>query len=350
MIVHIVPTGVFANTWHGSYKDTISRVRLFEQAGVEYRQIRVDEDDPGIVPATVARHPDVRFLIEYTVFPHMVKGIRREFPQSFIAVRSHNLEPLQHLDNHGWWPRRGPLWLLYGMARLASADVTCKRYADAIYSISDWENRVYWRHLPGLARTEWLPYHCPQHLLPDVPPASRDRRHIACLPTSQKGRKSWDLVTRFLDFAQGAAALPSERNGWEFVVTGNLTSWGLPRCPNVRFAGLVDDLRDFLSSCRAVAILSPLGYGFKTTVADAIAHGCYVLAHPALVRRCPDVLRPAIIPFDPTRPHAIAEAMVRLESPLPLSGVDAELRASAHALLARDFAIVPRQFSRREAF
>ena len=292
MIVHIVPTGVFANTWHGSYKDTISRVRLFEQSGVNYQQILADEDDPEIVLATVARHQGVRFLIEYTVFPRILKGIRREFPRSFIAVRSHNLEPLQHLDNHGWWPRKGPLWLLYGMARLAAADLTCMRYADAIYSINDWENRVYWRHLPGMARAEWLPYHCPQHLLPDVPPASRDRRRIACLPNPQKGRKSWDLVTRFLDFAQRATALQercSERDGWEFVVTGNLTSWSLPRCPHVRFAGLVDDLRGFLSSCRAVAMLSPLGYGFKTTMMDAIAHGCYVLAHPALVRRCPDV-------------------------------------------------------------
>ena len=161
------------------------------------------------------------------------------------------------------------------------------------------------------------------------------------------------MVTRFLDFAQGEAALQqgsTEWNGWEFVVTGDLTSWGLPRSLRVRFTGMVGDLRGLLSSCRAVAILSPLGYGFKTTVADAIAHGCYVLAHPALVHRCPDVLRPAIIPFDPARPDAIAEAMVRLARPLPLAGVDAGLRASAHALRARDFGVCGHEVPRNPFF
>src|SRR5579863_7566225 len=201
-IIHIVPRSVFANIRQGSYKDTISRAEFFWENCDEYRQILVDDDNPDVVSRDIAACQDTSFLVEYSSFPRTLKWIRQRFPRSFVAVRSHNLEPLQHLDNNGWWPRRGPLWMFYGMLRLAKGDLANKRHADVIYSINDWENRMYWNRLPGRARVEWLPYHCPRHLLPETNGAAPRRNRIACLPTSQQNRKSRDLVDRFIRFAE----------------------------------------------------------------------------------------------------------------------------------------------------
>lgn len=338
LIVHIVPSSVMANTWQGSYKDTISRIDFFKQNCSNYRQLRVDDDNPEIVRAGLDGCQDARFLVEYTTFPRTLKWIRQAFPKSFIAVRSHNLEPLQHLDNNGWWPRRGPFWMLYGMLRLAAADLACKRLADSVYSISDWENRVYWNRLPGRARVEWLPYHCPHYLLPETATAPDGRRRIACLPTSQRNRKSRDLVFRFIRFAE---QMQEHCGGeYEFVVTGDLSNWDLPRTDAVTFTGMIDDLRSFLPTVRAVCLLSPLGHGFKTTIGDSIAHGCHVLAHPALVRRCPVALSPAIIPVDTNRASDITHAIERLSEANPCAHLDSKLREMNNRLLARDFGIV----------
>ncbi len=309
-VLHVIPAGVFSNTFQGSYKDVISRVRFFERADVEYRQVLLEADDPQMVLESVPTGATPRVLVEYSTLPRTVKALRQRFPSAFIAVRSHNVEPLQHLDNHGWWSRRGPLWMLYGMGRLLAADLVCKRHADVIYSISDWENRVYWNRLPGRARVEWLPYHCPEHLLPEEIPPLSERRVIACLPTSQKNRKSWDLVTRFITFAEEARRLAGDE--YEFVLTGRLDNWGLPPTKAVTFTGMVDDLKSFLQTVRAVCMLSPLGYGFKTTIGDAIAHGCTVLAHPALVKRCPTVIQPAMISVETSQGVTIQNALMNL--------------------------------------
>ncbi len=343
-LVHIIPAGIFDNSWQGSWKDTVSRIRYFESRVGDYRQVRVIDDDLAQCRVAFEACNDVHVLIEYSTFPKIVKWIRQTFPSAFIAVRAHNIEPLQHLDNHGWRPKRGTLWMLYGMARLMWGDLACKRHADAIYSISEWEKKVYWNRMFGAARVEWLPYYCPDHLRPAPSIGFEVRSRIACLPSSSENRKSRDLVERFLTFAQRMAQVngpPNEQSGqagkskYECVVTGDLSSWNLAQTESARFTGMVEDLSGFLSSCAAVAMLSPLGYGFKTTVEDAIAHGCYVLAHPALARRCPSALAKAIIPvdLDAVAPRSLSNVPVQLTEPFPVPQVDSELRGIAWRIL-----------------
>jgi hypothetical protein len=336
-IVHIVPSSVFANTRQGSYKDTISRAAFFQEKCNDYRQVLVDDDDPDKLRGDLEGCADARFLIEYTTFPRILKCIRRTFPRSFIAVRSHNLEPLQHLDNNGWWPRRGPLWTLYGMLRLARADLANKRHADVIYSINDWENRAYWNRLPGRARIEWLPYHCPRHLLPEAIGAPQLRNRIACLPTSQQNRKSRDLVHRFIRFAEQMQQQGGRK--YEFVVTGDLSHWNIPRSDAVTFTGMIDDLRTFLPTVHGVCLLSPLGYGFKTTIGDALAHGCHVLVHPILAQRCPAVVAAALIALDSDRASDVAQACARLSGTPPDRALDSDLRELNQRMLATDFGV-----------
>lgn len=335
-IVHIVPSSVFANIRQGSYKDTISRTAFFSEK-CDYRQILVDNDDPGEVQGHLDGCGDARFFVEYTTFPRILKWIRQAFPRSFVAVRSHNLESLQHLDNNGWWSSRGPMWMLYGMLRLTTGDLANKRYADVIYSINDWENKVYWNRLPGRARVEWLPYHCPRHLLPESNGPSGGRKRIACLPTSHPNRKSRDLVNRFIRFAEQMQQHGGDK--YEFVVTGDLSLWKLPGSDAVTFTGMIDDLRIFLPTVHGVCLLSPLGYGFKTTIGDALAHGCHVLVHPVLARRCPAIVASALIAVDCDRPEEVAQAGTRLSGPSPAGRLDSDLRNMNHRILAADFGL-----------
>ncbi len=255
----------------------------------------------------------------------------------------------------------------YGLFRLLRADMTVKRYADVILSISEWENRVYWNRLPGAARVEWLPYYCPEHLLPGRalslecsvldedfeagsrgvgyekdksdagPPKTTRRNVIACLPTSQKNRKSWDLVSRFVRLADHLSTQHTIH--YDFAITGQLDNWELPPSQHVIYTGMLDDLSALYRSTKAVCLLSPLGYGFKTTIGDAIANGCYVLSHPTLARRCPEALQPAIIPVDTSQPNTIDDAMGQLERPFPISNANDALRDINHRLLAECFHI-----------
>lgn len=334
-VVHVIPSGVFANTYHGSYKDTISRVRFLETRVDGYRQICLDVDDPRGVLRVIDPGTRPSFLIEYSSFPNVVRTLRRQFPKAFIAVRSHNLEPLQHFDNHGWWPTKGPLWLTYGMGHLFRSDLICKRYASAIWSISDWENRVYWNRLPGRAAVQWFPYSCPAHLLPPSTTPLEHRHRIACMPTSEKNRKSWDLVTRFIAFAEKMKEVT--RDQFEYVITGRLSDWGLPDSSAVAYTGMVDDLNSFLQSVRAVAMLSDKGYGFKTTIGDAIANGALAIVDAGLNRRCPRVFDEGLIVLNSLSPPDIAAAAQQLGSRQSIPELDLRCREQALQILSDAF-------------
>lgn len=330
-IHHLIPEPALSNSFHGSYKDVISRVRFFESSESEYFRYEVSSDDPGVVSRLSVVRASPAILVEYSHFPKIVRECRRRWPDATIIVRSHNIEPLQHFDNHGWWPKQGPLWVAYGMARLLRNDLIVKKYASAIWSISDWENRVYWNRLPGRAQVEWLPYFCPDHLLPDRVAPADQRVNIVCMPTSQKNRKSWDLVTRFIRFAEQMKA--DSACPYEFLLTGRVHDWRLPKSDAVRLTGMIDDLRPFMQTVRAVALLSDKGYGFKTTISDAIANGAVVLAHPRLIARCPDPIRAALLPVDVDQTGPVEDAREQLASIRQQTEIDGALRRQAKQLL-----------------
>lgn len=295
MFLHVIPRSALGNMSHGAYKDIISRMRWLEANVGDYRQVMVDDDDPAVAGQVLGNASLEGALVEYTFYPRIVRWLKQRCMKGIVAVRSINAEPLQHWDNYGWNPLRRLPWVLYGMGRLALKEVLCKCYADTILAINDWEKKFYWKWIPGRARVEWLPYVTPAHLIPSSPLSYSRRRVIACMPTSQKNRKSWDLVLRFIRLA---TAMKEAGADYDFVVTGNVESWGLPDSAAVRFTGFVDDVGEFLGQCRAVAMLSPLGYGFKTTIGDALAAGAHVLAHPVLIKRCPPVLRSNLLAVD----------------------------------------------------
>jgi hypothetical protein len=333
-VLHLIPEFVFFNTFHGAYKDVLCRTQWLDSQPFECLEVRLRKDDPAEIQTALSGLEPTHVLIEYTRFPEIIQAVRAALPDAWIGVRAHNIEPLQHLDNLGWLPKRGPLWMLYGMLRLLLQDVAAKRTADAVLSINEWENRIYWNCLPGRAGVEWLPYVCPQHLLPAAPQPYPERRVIACLPTSQQNRKSRDLVLRFFEFAR-----QMKRQGCtdEFVVTGDLRAWDLPDCPEVTPAGFVEDLAVWMGRCKAICMLSPLGYGFKTTIADALAANAQVIAHPALVKRCPDAVKPFLLNCDSRCPQDIGRVQQEIQQDLHGIDLHRQLCSLAEGVLSRCF-------------
>lgn len=329
-IWHVVPAHVLARESQGSFKDVSARVAALQAAGGSYRRIVVSDDLPEAVLAHLAEGEPTHVFVEYSTCPRIVEALRAGLPGVVLAVRAHNIEPMQNLDNHGLRNLRIAPWVLYGAARLLAGDIRCRRAADVIYAISPWEAEVYWKRLPGAARVAWLPYVTPEALIPARAATAAARGTIACLPTSQRNRKSLDLVNRFLEFAVGAHPLGG---GFSFALTGDLAPWRLELPAAVTATGMLPDLKDFMAGVRAVAILSPLGYGFKTTIMDAIAAGAFALVHPRLYRRCPAELRPACIPVEGRGPRAIARALSALEAPFPLPGINEVLRERASVML-----------------
>ncbi len=313
MFVHVIPAQHMANPHYGTYKDVVTRVDWLKARFRHYEQVLIERDDPHLLaPLLDAARPLEGALIEYSYQPRIVKALKTRYPAAIVAVRAINVEPWQHLDNYGWWPARGPIWMLYGMFRLTALDIQSKRYADHLCCINDWELRRYWKWLPGRAKLHWLPYRCPDHMLPRHSIPYRDRNVIACVPTSQKNRKSWDLVTRFHAFASD---MRRQGSNDQFVVTGNLADWELPPCDAVTYTGFVEDLASFLGACKAVALLSPLGYGFKTTMGDALAAGAHVITHADLIRKSPATISSYAIPFKPGPHESVTSVMQQLEQP-----------------------------------
>lgn len=328
-IVHVVPKSVFSNEYHGSFKDVISRVRWFENSSAEYCQIRLSDDSPSEVE--LDSDPHTAYVIEYTFFPKTVAAIRKKNPDALIAVRCHNLEPLQHLDNHGLFGKKNPLWVCYGMLRLFRSEVRMKRLASVLWPISEWEGLSYWKRLPGSAQIQWLPYFCPDHLLPEQGIEDIDRNIIACMPTSQQNRKSTDLALRFFEFARKLQE--ANPNRYHCKITGDLSKWNIDRPKSVEFAGMLGDLRPFLRNVVAVCLLSKLGYGFKTTICDAIANGSFVIVHPRQAKRLPERIMPAVIPFDGN----IDQVLRRLAEKRNIQSIDGILRRESEQILQHAF-------------
>src|SRR5207248_7640843 len=91
-------------------------------------------------------------------------------------------EPLQFLGRQkgdGWRAYTRPrVWKR--SARLLQNDIRTRRVADTLLGISEWDDRHYWRRLPGKATLRPFAYFSPwPYVRPEVTPEPWDRRRPA---------------------------------------------------------------------------------------------------------------------------------------------------------------------------
>ena len=289
-ILHLVPGHVDIRPGQGSHKDVSARRAFFAATGLKYHCVNFDADVPLQFGSSLAGIRPTHILIEYSYYPEVAAALRASYPDAFIAVRSHNIEPLQEWTLSDKDTLLKNLRNVYAFARLVYGDVRVARIVDHVFVISPSEAGRYWRWLGIGGRVSWLPYIPPTELEPSKASGARDV--IACLPGGAQSRRTIDLVNRFSEFAQAA-----KNAGWKcrFVVSGDIGKWPVKLTPAVEAIGYVADLPALYSRLAAVAVLSPIGYGFKTTVADAIWNGAAVLVHPAIGTDLPEELKPSCV-------------------------------------------------------
>jgi hypothetical protein len=277
-------------------------------------------------------------IVEYSRSPEMVADVRRRWPRARVHVRAINAEAWQHVHRvGGLGPTLRSARTLYAVCRLLERDSRCRRLSATILSISEWDATHYWSWLPGAAPVLDVPYFSPwPDLRPSVQPRPWNERDssIVCLPGA------WDAIGRASaeGFYALARLLSAFLPGWRYRISAGVLEDVRPEVPPPGLE-LMTDLSepwDLLCGTKAVAVLTPLGFGAKTTIYDALAAGCRVLVHPALAKRLPDAARRQCIVVDPEHPEAEALADL-LRREFPPNDVNTVLRERAAEGLATAF-------------
>jgi hypothetical protein len=212
-----------------------------------------------------------------------------------------------------WRKLRGLPRDIYGFLRLLSRDRRCCRAADALAGISPWDDAQYWSWLAGRCKMHVVPYVCPwPALLPGVHPRPWAEREnaIACLAGTRDpiGRGH---VSGFAELARRP-----ELSGWRFLSSEGLMGAAADDMPDqVARLGRIEEPWTLLCGIKAVAVLSPLGYGCKTTVSDALAAGCHVLVHPRQHARLSPEEQALAVAADPGSDSDVRALAERLRLP-----------------------------------
>ena len=317
VIVHCVEQRQRGRYCAGQWKDIEALNQVLAQLPAEFEFLEFDGADIESLVQSCASMGATDIILYYSFMPEVLSRLGAEIPNARLYVRTVNAEAFQHWQRAevGWWPSYENLRSIYGCLRLARRDIRCKKTAHALLGISDWDNRNYWQRLPGRATVHDVPYSCPwPRVRPKVEPMPwnhRDRKMV-CLAGGRDaiGRTMLEGFNRLAD----ATASSDAFDDWAFEVSPGVLKSEQPDTLSKHVSRMeyLEEPWDLLCSVRALAVLTPLGFGFKTTIVDAMAAGCHVLAHPVLVNRLPAEIGSRCIAFDPRKPivpHTLASML-----------------------------------------
>jgi len=310
MILHVIPSAINKSQYGaGNWKAVEANRLALQKLGYPCREVAFDPKDPNSLIAQVT--PDVRHVFfEYSWWPDVLISIKRKHPHVKIHVRTHNAEAYQYFHRAKIETLldylRPSLWLK--LLQIAWRDMRCRRVADSLLGISEWDNKYYWNFLPGKAAIHYLPYYSPwPYVRVDVDPRPGSLRKPTIIsmggnfdPSGMANVKNFDMLATKL------SGLMNER--WSYCLTW-WSQWH-QRVPDV--SGHIELVRecdepwDLLCGARALAVLTPLGFGFKTTIVDGLAAGCHVIIHPKLANRLPPKIVQLCLVCDPSRDKDIA--------------------------------------------
>ena len=316
MIWLVVPCAREGARGAGQWKDLHGIRIVLDRLGGEWSEFRFDERNVDELIARIGQAHDT-VIWYYSFWPEQMERLKERCPQVRLVLRTVNAEALQHWTraDKDWRRWRGLPRDLYGFLRLLHRDRRCCRAADALAGISPWDDDHYWRRLAGREKVTAVPYASPWPvLLPSVKPMDWDVRvqTIACL-SGTRDPIGQGHVAGFAALARNPALA-----GWRFVASDGFMDASRDGWPsNVERLGRIEDPYAVLCTVKAVALLSPLGFGCKTTVADALAAGCQVLIHPRQHVRLSKAEQAFCIPIDPAT-EADARRAAHFLSRLPV--------------------------------
>lgn len=325
MIWLVIPGAREGERGAGQWKDLQGIRLVLSGLAAEWREFRFDEANLGDLVERIGG-AEATVVWYYSFWPEAMEELKRRCPRARIVLRAVNAEAFQHWTRakKDWRKWRGLPRDVYGFCRLLSRDRRCGRAADAVAGISPWDDAHYWSRLAGASKVRHVPYVSPwPRLQPEVKPRSWDRREdaVLCLAGTR------DAIGRAHVAGFAALAVRPEFSGWRFPLSagfGDDSRDVLP--PAVERLGRIEDPWDRLCGVKAVALFSPLGYGCKTTVADALAAGAHVLIHPRQWARLAPEDRVRCIACDPESAADVRRAREALGRPpaLAVPGIQRE--------------------------
>jgi hypothetical protein len=319
MILHAVPNFINSKEYGaGNWKAVEANRIALRRTGLPFKERGFDPKNPAVLAQHVT--PDVaHLLLEYSWWPDFMAQIKKANPRVKIHVRTHNAEAYQHYHRAREGRKRDyvnlRLWSRF--IQLAWRDANCKRTADTLLGISEWDNNHYWKFFPGKGRVRYLPYYSPWPFLRTqvaIQPWGLRKPIMISMggnfdPSGMANVNNYDRLSRAL------SEIMPER--WSYLLTW-WSQWN-DKVPKVsRQVELVRECQepwDLLCQARALAVLTPFGFGFKTTVVDGLAAGCHVIVHPKIAARLPQQVSRLCIVCDPNLDEDMANLAERLSSP-----------------------------------
>jgi hypothetical protein len=92
---------------------------------------------------------------------------------------------------------------------------------------------------------------------------------------------------------------------------------------------------DLLCSVKALAILTPLGFGTKTTIVDALAAGCHVIVDKTLASRLSESVRKVCQVIDVKSEADVNSALSRIGAEPAITDLNAKIAEAARHELAQ---------------
>jgi hypothetical protein len=329
-LLHAVPNFINQKEYGaGNWKAVGANRLALDRAGITYTTIEFDPENPTKLLEQM--RSDIAYLLmEYGFWPELLVKLRREHPQVKIVVRTHNAEAYHYFHRTIIASRRNYVnpkhWFRF--IQLARRDTRCRQAAHMLLGISEWDNKNYWSWLRGQANIRYLPYYSPwPYLRPDVDIQSWNLRNRAIIslggnfdPSGMANVANFDILATKL------SRVMDEK--WSYLLTW-WSQWHR-KVPTVgEGIEIVRECRepwDLLCQSRALAVLTPLGFGFKTTVVDGLAAGCHVIIHPTLANRLPQQVKQLCLICDPSRDQDIIRLADSLSTPPRPHSLNQQLR------------------------
>ena len=315
--MHFVERSHHGRYCAGQWKDIESLNFMLKGLGHDFEFIEFEQDEIEQVVASCRDRKATDVIVYYSFWPELLYRLRSELPDIKLYVRTVNAEAMQNWQRYevSLFPSYSNIRQVYGSIRLAWRDIKCKKYADALLGISEWDNRNYWLRLPGKARIYDVPYCSPwsEYRHGITPKLWADRSNqIICLAGGRDpiGKSMLQGFSTMADKLR----LQNEFDDWEFLLSPGIKDADVKELlsGHVVRMSFLDEPWDILCSVKALAVLTPLGFGSKTTIIDALAAGCHVLVHPVLARRLPENVRDLCIEYDPMDKTAHSSLHYRL--------------------------------------
>ena len=290
------------NKYLGATKDIRSRTQYFEDRHFFFVEFRIAGKRRTNFAGDLRKLPDKIWkrcravILEMTYSATAIGIIRRRAPSAVVMVRSHNAELFHRF--HWAWAQKMSKPAVRSIAhslKNALLDFMAGVRADYILSISQWEIDNYWKFIAPPKKISYVPFYLPRIYASELEhPIAKENLCIhfgASTLNPLIKDASYNFIRMVKTLGDG---LPE----WQFSVTGDFHAGATERSARVRYLGSLDKPYSVLQRSKAIAILSNLGFGFKTKILEAIMAKNFVILPDDLYQRIPGELQPYCIPID----------------------------------------------------